>query len=248
MLKKVVIQTLVLIVFVCNISFSFATGEEPPLPDNSIFRQTIQLTNQEFSGGTAWAMGLEGKDTTIIVTALHIFGPACGLSSQIPSENLQSSIKSVNLIDVFTGKPYGKVTQVLNIPDAKPNPLVSKDIAAYIADKRLKVTKLYVSDQLPVTGETVWLAASVIAGAPQWVKLHKATVLSAADSVIAIQYDNPNLNLIGTSGAPILNKDGKVVGVNIGLRLRNGVPMGLINPSTSFKPMIADALISYKPY
>lgn len=246
MLKKVVIQFFILAGILFPISLGFAAELEPPLPANAIFSPTIYWANESHTAGTAWAASLEGKNATIIVTAHHIFGPSGGFSTDIPAEKMAEGKLVVELVDVFSTQNFGKVTKNLYIPDAKSQPPTSKDVAAFLAaevEKKISIGKLYISDQLPALGEEVWLAASVVGGDPAWVKLHKATVVRSAEDVIMIHYDNPNLVLRATSGAPVLNKEGKVIGLNIAAgKDAIGRLIGILNPCTSFKKMIVDAL------
>jgi V8-like Glu-specific endopeptidase len=73
-------------------------------------------------------------------------------------------------------------------------------------------------------------------------KLHKATVTEASDSILSFEYDDNNLTCNATSGAPIINEKGEVVGVNLGYKQKDGKLIGIANPSASFKKLIVKAI------
>ena len=73
-------------------------------------------------------------------------------------------------------------------------------------------------------------------------KLHKAKVISASDKSLIFEYEQSDIVLNATSGAPIINSSGEVVGLNIGGGERLGVMNGIANPCTSIKKMIKKAL------
>ena len=72
----------------------------------------------------------------------------------------------------------------------------------------------------------MWLAAQVLDGAPPTERLHAARtgdVPSSATSDLNYEFENPDIDHRATSGAPILNGDGDVVAINLGLGFANPV-------------------------
>ncbi|WP_010249918.1 trypsin-like peptidase domain-containing protein [Acetivibrio cellulolyticus] len=227
--------------------FSGCTGNtqemavEPVLLDNTILRPDFYLHGTDFEAGTAFAVEIPEKNASMVLTALHLFGPDGGLEEEIPSSELADNIQKVTFSDAFTGEACGECVEVLSIPDAEVSSGVDKDIAAFYYGDDMKVPKLKISSKLPKKGETIWLAASVMT-APEDKKLHKATVRSASKKMLTFEYEDEGIMITATSGAPILNSKGEVVGINIGGYEDGKTVTGCANPCTSFKEMIMDAL------
>lgn len=217
------------------------TAVEPVLPDNTILRPDFYLQGNNYAAGTAFAVEIPEKNTSLILTALHLFGPDGGLEEQIPSSELKDKIQKVVFYDAFTDAECGETVKVLSIPDAKVSSQLHTDVAAFYYGDNMSVPKFKISDKLPKKGETVWLAASLVTETNDK-KLHRATVKSASKKMLTFEYEDGGIELRATSGAPILNSKGEVVGINIGGYTEGKKVIGGANPCTSFKKMIIDAL------
>lgn len=218
------------------------TINEPVIGDSPILRPVFTLDNRKLEAGTAFAVSIDEQKPPIFLTALHLFGPNGGLDLEISSSELPSRVKKAEFYDAFNEEKRGEASKTALIPIAKINVGVDKDIAAFISDEKLKVTPFKLSDNLPKKGEAVWLAASVYEGAPKNQKLHKAIVLEASDSLLMYKYENNNLNLQATSGAAVLNSEGRVVGLNIGSMREDNKLVGGANPCTNVKKLLNESL------
>ncbi|SHJ09115.1 hypothetical protein SAMN02745163_01284 [Clostridium cavendishii DSM 21758] len=216
--------------------------QEPVIANNCVLRACFYVDDIKLNAGTSFSVEVEGQENPIVLTALHLFGPNGGLEKDIVSSELPNHVKGAVFSDAFTSKACGSATKTILIPEAKPSPNVSKDIAAFVSDKNSGLSPLKINDMLPEVGETVWLAASVYGGAPEDKKLHKAVVVESTDSKLAFEYENDKLELKATSGAPVLNSAGKVVGLNIGSMKNKGKVIGVANPCVSFNKLLKDAL------
>lgn len=214
---------------------------EPVLLDNAILKPAFELQDKSFAAGTAFAIDMPDEKVSLVLTALHLFGPDGGLEKNIPSAELPSKVKKATFKDAFTGKDCGECVKVLSIPDAKPSPDIDKDIVAFYYGDNMKVPKLKIAKELPKIGEAVWLAAPVLGGA-EGQNLFKGKVNYSKDKMIFYVLEDNKMLLQGTSGAPVLNIDGEVVGINIGSVNQDGQLLGIANPCTSFKKMLQNAL------
>jgi len=93
--------------------------------------------------------------------------------------------------------------KILKIEDADTYPEVNKDIVAFYYGENLNANRLKLSSKLPKKGETVWLAAPTILSVEP--RLHKAKVKSASNKMLVFEYEEKDIELTATSGAPILN-------------------------------------------
>lgn len=211
----------------------------PQVPDRCILRPEFATKQGRFNAGTAFPIEVEGQPRLVVLTAVHLFGPDGGLPKSIPAAELPDYINSVALYDAFTDAQITRAGPMISIPDAVPfNRGEGKDLAAFWASKDGKLNALRLAESRPKVGDTVWLAASVLGGAPPDQRLHRAVVRLSEASRLEYEYDNSQLNLRATSGAPILNAEGNVVGINVGGRKQFGTATAL----EAIKALLAKAL------
>ena len=98
------------------------------------------------------------------------------------------------------------------------------------------------SDATLVEGQSVWLVASLLEGAPADQRLHHAKVLGIhSGENVLYQYDNPKLSKQATSGAPIVDQAGRLVAVNLGGYEDEGQIIGIGNPVGRFRKFLEAA-------
>lgn len=215
---------------------------ESSINKNFILRPSFETSQGTLEAGTAFAVKVEEEENPIIITAMHLFGPDGGLEEEVFANYLPNFVKKAQFNDAFEDSETIESSKVVLIPEAKPIPEINKDIAAFIADKDAKVSTAEIYAGKLKVGETVWLAASVLDGEPQDKKLHKAVVTISNEKMLEFKYENPNLNLRATSGAPILNSEGMVVGINLSVYNEGKDLIGIANPSISFHNLLVKAL------
>ncbi|MBK9395219.1 MAG: trypsin-like peptidase domain-containing protein [Uliginosibacterium sp.] len=170
--------------------------------------------------GTAFVLQAPTKTPRpMLMTAHHLFGPAGGVERQLGWDELPSSIVAVECAPL--AGQSGPILAVAPVgikharSYAEDGPL--RDLAAFpIKDLNVPALKLAAADPKP--GDTVWLVARVSGGASPQQLLHKAKVLKSDPGILEYSYDNSAIVLRATSGAPIVNDAGEVVGLNIGSR------------------------------
>lgn len=201
-------------------------------------RPTFTVGAQTIQAGTAFLTENAGK--TYLVTAHHVFGRGGGLPEEIAWQDLPSRVTGMRC-QVFISVRTWSATTPLAIPGAAPGQDLDtlNDIAAFPvqidANSRRFVLKL--ASQPPKAGDTIWLLASLIRGAPPSQLLHKATVAKVgANGGLIFLFENPRVDIQATSGAAILNASGEVVGVNFGGGTRDGGAFGF---ATGLAPLRA---------
>jgi len=214
---------------------------ESDLPSNVVFRPTFEIVEGDLIAGTAFAVKFGEEESIVVLTAQHIFGQAGGLEEGISASELSSYVNKVTLNDLYEKTYVGVANDVLVIPQAKPYPdSMDKDVAAFINVSSENISTLELYDKKVSVGETVWLLASVMGGEPADKKLHKAKVTKSGSKQLVFQYDNPDIDLRATSGAPILNSDLQVVGINIACGSKKGKLYGFANPSISVVKLLEE--------
>ena len=188
----------------------------PPAPTGLILRPTFSTTTAgEVSAGTAFVARVPGFAQPVLLSALHLLGPAGGLPRDVPSVQVPEVVEGVFLHDAFSGAEVGRVTSAVVIPSASiaDGSRGAGDVLAFWAAD-LPASSRVLASQDPRVGESVWLAAQLADG--QGGALHRAVVEEAAEGWLVYRFDDPNLSLSATSGAPILNSRNQVVAINIG--------------------------------
>jgi hypothetical protein len=185
------------------------------------------------------------------LSCIHIFGPDGGLPSQIASDALPAFIKKTTLIAADGGRT--EIGAPLPVPGAHPFvsdgrslPNPSTDLTVFRAPAELAAHALELAADEPAVGDRVWLLARLMGGAPPDVYLHPAHVRLANDKILAYEFENNQLNLNATSGAPVVNAQGKIVALNIGGGLHGGKLNVFGNPIGSIRKKIDATLLAAK--
>lgn len=188
-------------------------------------------TGEVLKAGTAFVMVVRSggsQGSPLLVTAHHLFGPAGGLSEEVPWASLPGVVRSVECPRLQEPGSSIRGVRPLAIPGA--GSAFSDDSALDVAAFRVEgevSDALVPEDVEPRVGETVWLLASVLEGEAATVLRHPAKVVLVESSRLSYEYENSGLNLQATSGAPIVNRLGRVVGVNLGGRRRETKLLGV---------------------
>ena len=70
------------------------------------------------------------------------------------------------------------------------------------------------ADKQPATGSKVWLVAQIKGGDPEML-LHRATVVGYEQGAMIYAFDDKRIELQATSGAPVVDAAGQLVGINL---------------------------------
>lgn len=216
-----------------------------PTVQNAICSPVFQADGRAFSAGTAFALELpQPAPRTLLVTAIHIFGPTGGLDEQIPAVELSRRVslagcKAVGLDEIWYA---GRALTLLDAHAMDDGPY--RDLAAFALDTTgapIHPVRLKLAATAPKVGDSVWLLAQVPEGALPNQLLHHAVVRSSTDKALQYAFDNAGLNLQGTSGAPIVNAAGEVVGTSLGSGTLLGKLIGVGNSLASVRALLISA-------
>jgi len=222
----------------------------PAVEDGTVLRPRFKTEQGTFNAGTAFAVELNGK--VLVVTALHLFGPAGGLEKQIEGDKVPAFTKSISLRDAFTNGDFGTAHKGLPLADTHPmGDDAAGDIAAFEAkiltgldklDSKAKdLAPIKLAEAAPKKGDAVFVAAQF--AADKETRTHEAKVVEVNDKWLFFEYAKGELDIAGTNGAPVLNEKGEVVGINLGGgKMKDGKLVGSANPLSAVKKRLTEAV------
>jgi hypothetical protein len=160
------------------------------------------------------------KQPVVLVTAHHLLGPMGGLATEVAWNDVPSSVKRATCRSIVTPAQSWTGTP-LAIPGAASFNNQTKeglrDIALLTVQGKPTAKPLKLAPSQPKLGETVWLVAQLVSGAPKDKLLFKAKVSRVQDLALNYTVEDPEgtFELRATSGAPVVNERGEVVAVNL---------------------------------
>jgi hypothetical protein len=206
-----------LIIFAMSFAAVIRANEQPPnVPTDVVLKPTFMTGYDPFSGGTAFLCNIPGVEGTFLLTAQHLFGPACGLKRQFSWQEVPKTFVVATALSITEPTHFVISSNCIAIPGAGAldNRGYDKDLAAYRLSADQKPASLRLASARPKVGETVFLHARQ--RGKMSLDMLRAVVRKSTDSEFEYAFEDKQINLGGTSGAPVLNTAGEVVALNIG--------------------------------
>ncbi len=219
-----------------------ADAQAPTVPEHVVLKPTFMTGYDSFSGGTAFLCNIPGVEGTFLLTAQHLFGPACGLKRQFSWREIRNTFLVVTGLSITEPRHFVTCSNCVAIPGARAldNRGYDKDLAAYRLSSDQKPASLRLAATRPKVGETVFLHARQRGKTS--LDMLRAVVRKSTDSEFEYAFEEKQINLAGTSGAPVLNAAGEVVALNIGGAEEAGRFWGMGNPCDSISSLLKAAL------
>ena len=94
------------------------TNALPKPPAHVVYKPTFMSGSDSFSGGTAFVCSIPGVDHPFLLTAQHLFGPACGLDRQLTSKEWPTAFPVVTALSITDPKRFITSAEPVRIPGA----------------------------------------------------------------------------------------------------------------------------------
>ena len=206
-----------------------ATARAPLVPDRFVVRPEFRVGRESFFGAYGCVVHAEDGGHALLLTALHVMdeliksvGLDCSVHNRDYSgEELPGVVSEVGLYDVFAENwmlaELGVAPLMLTLPEARlgeEEPLSNRDLAAFRVSPAARVTAGRLATAPPRPGDPVWLA---VRRPGARLRTSEAVVVEATERTFILRFADPHDFVPYTSGAPLLDCDGAVVGINVGV-------------------------------
>jgi len=213
-------------------------ARSPEVPERFVVRPEFRSGRESFFGTYGFAVELESGER-LVLTALHVLDEIlkkeridCSLSnSGYTGEELPRVVSEAKLYDPFAAKwmlaRLGTAGPMLVLPHARvgeEEPYSQHDIAAFRANPAAKICCGTLADRPPDVGDPIWLAAKSPEGPVG--RTTAAVVVEQTERTLIFRYDQAAHVSLTSSGAPLIDRQGRVVGINIGTGWAEGYRMG----------------------
>lgn len=212
------------------LSCSFTVLADKSENAHVLYRPTFETSEGVATAGTAFV--ISHQNHYFAVSAQHLIGTAGGLDRDYHGNDMGEVFKKVELEPINADGQNLKSSLFVPIENAAP---ISEETAKYdVFISPLKKTDsepFTLAKELPQIGETVFLYASVV-GSEEL--MHPATLMAHSSDHLIYVFENKNINLRATSGAPVMNEHNEVIGINLaGGAMDDGRVIGFANPYAS---------------
>jgi len=212
---------------------------EPWVRPHVVYKPTFLTGYDSLTAGTGYIAKMGNE--YVFLTAHHLFGPAAGLERDL---NPQEAVDFAAALAACSMTDPARVvvsSDMLLIPSAKTfgDQDASHDVAAFRLFE-YQGPSLDIAQTQPKSGEKIYLLARP--RGEDRLRLLSAVVTRVSPNELEYAYDESGANLAGTSGAPLLNENGEVVGMNLGGGKTDGKEHGIGNPAASFSLLVLNAL------
>ena len=205
-----------------------AYGSAPQIPTGLVVRPEFCSGFDSTFGGYAFVVTAPGYSHPLLLTAFHV------MDEMIKKKNIDATdqnpgytgrempevISKVGLYDIYADNwmisSLGSAGAMLVLPGARikdEEPRSDRDIAAFHIPEEKGLSPAPLAEKVPDVGDPIWLAAH--RGKGQTGRTLAAVVVAQNDRSLIYRFLETKVPGY-TSGAPLLNARGQVVGINVG--------------------------------
>jgi hypothetical protein len=214
---------------------------DPPIrPDTppatlvqAVCRPVLSVDGEPLASGTAFILhGAAERPGLWLVTAQHLFGMDGHAKGPIPWNQMPGRARSATCHSLDGTRTWAAgpalaiegahaMGALTGLRDIAIMPVSGQDVIAAAGPK----IALALAPNAPRAGEKVWLVAQTVDRGHAGQRLFAAEVLSL-EGCLAFAYEAADLDLSNTSGAPVVDIEGRVVGVNVAVSHYAGAIIG----------------------
>jgi hypothetical protein len=219
----------------------------PTVPSHFVVRPEFRSGPESFFGSYGFVVAAEDGGAPLMLTALHVMDELikylridCSIANTAyTGRELPPLVTGVRLYDVYAPQwmlaELGTAGAMLTLPDARipeREPYSTCDIAAFrVAPSNVRPARLAAVP--PAVGEPLWLAVNLGRGAQG--RTLAAVAVEITERAFIFRYAPATTMPPFTSGAPLINRAGEVVGINVGGGALDGHRLGHGNPVASVR-------------
>jgi hypothetical protein len=241
-----------------------ALAAEPSTPatpevslDGFVLRPTFEIGDKKSPAG-GMAFVVDHDSHRFAISAYQLLGAPSGIAT-VPAAKVSTSVKKIALSELATQMWLANTNAPLVIAAEVVGQTAAKDvIVAPIEVSKDRTAALSMGDRAtlhpgalaaedPKKGDPIWLV-SPLANAAEAGFIHAGTIAEINDNFIFYDVANRDLDLAGTSGAPLVDASGNVVGMQVGvIRFEDGALAGSAVPLAALKARVAEGLGNATP-
>lgn len=217
----------------------WCNAQAPAIPDGFVVRPEFRSGRESFFGSYGFIVAAEDGKAPLMVTALHVLDELAKFWNIDCSDNnpdyrgdeLPAQVTGVQLYDPYATNwvfsEIGSAGEMLGLSDTRTSsaePYSQRDVAAFRTLQASRLQPFRVAKALPVVGDPIWLAVNLGRGARE--RTSQAVIVESTDETFVFRFAKATTLPPYTSGAPLLNRLGEVVGINVGGGTFDGYRLG----------------------